>query len=572
MYLFFPLERCHIDVGAKANRLRRMLSAGFPVPTAYVISEEGYSKASAEELAEDVGELMETVFAGSPVVVRSSSADEDSPLASAAGVYESYLNRRTTDEVLTAIQACRDSADSVDAKAYRSMHGATERAPMNVLIQRMVPCEVSGVLYSRNPIAENATMLVESSKGLGTRVVAGLGAMDRFTLSRSGGAASPAGRRDWAVTEGTLSEVLATLGHSLEAEFGSPQDVEWGLHEGQLYIFQSRDIVVPPVAQPLRMTRPETAGAVAVDEVLSPGYGVGVLTPAGEGPARLGQVVILDGMPTAGELDRLRDASALVVRVGNALSHSAALTRELAIPAVLLADVDTPSSLVGVPVLVDAVAGRLAPLLELPPVERKKAIFAAMRQAGLRGTTGHQYQGRYETVLFDPVFQDRVRAYLSTHDVEIMDRVQSILPFDDPDRSYCGISARIQSSGDACRVQFKRANLLPDRPFRFDEEVHVGVESTDVGAELLRSLHYVDRPVQERRIETAEVNGVRLQFNFWPGANQSYLGLESENAEAVENFLVLCDVPLAEIAPLDGKDLFDMLGLGLDAVHFTQKS
>lgn len=569
MELLTLLERCQISVGAKADRLRRMLGAGFPVPTAYVISDADCTAADPDALADEVRELMTTVFSGSPVVVRSSSADEDTPLASAAGVYESYLNRRTPDEVLGALRLCRQSALSADADAYRDMHGATERAPMSVLIQKMVACETSGVLYTRNPVAENATMLVESSQGLGTKVVAGLGAQDSYTLSRAGGTALP--EPGWTVPEGGLHTALRTLGLMLEAEFGRPQDVEWGLREGRLYVFQSRDIVAARVTPPLRATRPGTLGAPAAALVISPGYGIGTPVEQGDGPALPGQVVVLDAMPTASELADLQDAAALILRVGNALSHSAALTRELAIPAVLISG---PEAIPGPggPLLVDGVNGRVVRLLDLPPVDRKKAIFAAMRHAGLRGTSGHHYQGRYETVLFDPVLQDRVRSYLRDGGVETVDRVQHILPFDDPDRTYCGISARIQSTADTCRVQFKRANLLPDRPFRFDEEVHIHAESEDAGAELLRGLHYVGRPAQERRIEIAEVEDVRLQFNSWPGADQSYLGLESEHPEQVEKFLIACDVPVSECAPLDGKDLFEMLGLGLDSLHFKGNS
>uniref|UniRef100_UPI0015EFEAD3 PEP/pyruvate-binding domain-containing protein n=1 Tax=Streptomyces shenzhenensis TaxID=943815 RepID=UPI0015EFEAD3 len=334
MKLILPLERCRLDVGSKANRLRALLRAGLPVPKAYVIPADDLVAEKSDELAADVRELMDTVFRGAAVVVRSSAADEDTPLASAAGVYESYLDRRTTDEVLAAIAACRASAVSADADAYRALHGRDECAPMHVLVQRMVPCRISGVLYTRNPVAENATMLVETSQGLGTRVVAGLGADQRFTLSRS--APGPQGRQraDWSLSEEDLPGTLQELGLALEAEFGCPQDVEWGLAYGQLFVFQSRDIVAPPVPAPLRATRPAPSTAPAADLVLSPGYGIGVPIPVADGqPAPRGSVAVLDRMPTASELGLLKDASALVLRAGNALSHSAALTRELGLPA-----------------------------------------------------------------------------------------------------------------------------------------------------------------------------------------------------------------------------------------------
>jgi hypothetical protein len=62
------------------------------------------------------------------------------------------------------------------------------------------------------------------------------------------------------------------------------------------------------------------------------------------------------------------------------------------------------------------------------------------------------------------------------------------------------------------------------------------------------------------------VDGVRLQFSFWPGAAQAYLGLASETPEAVEQLLVSCGIPVAECAPLDRRDLFEVLGLGPESL------
>jgi len=552
--LLLALQACPLDVGIKGGRLRTMLNAGLPVPEAYVLNDEHYATTYSEIVAADVHELMDTVFSGVPVMVHSSSADKDIP---PAGAHGSYANLHTADEVLSAI-------------AYQALHGATTRAPMHVVVQRMVPCAVSGVLSTRNPIDENATMLVEFADGPDTRVVAGLGANERYTLPRAGAPApAPA---DWAVTDGGLPAALKALGHMLEVEFGGPQEVEWGVHDGWLYVFQSRAIVTPPVTRPLPAARPDTSGARPVDVVVSPGYGIGPATAAGDGMPVRGRVVVLDTMPTASELGRLSDAAALILRTGNALSHSARLTRELGIPAVV-ANVATPGrELDGMPLLVDAVDGRITPLLALPLIERKKAIFAGVRQAGIRGASGFRYKGLYKTVLVDPVFQDVVRSHLRARGVEIRNRVQEILPFDDADRSKCRISTWVQTTGAGCRVKFRRTNLLPDRPFRFDEEVRVDVETAGIGVDLLRGLHHTEQPARQRRIETADVDDVRLQFTFWPGAAQACLRLASESPEAVEQFLATCGIPVAECAPLDEKDLLEAQGLRPDSLRTPPSS
>ncbi|GAA3046312.1 hypothetical protein GCM10010464_08210 [Pseudonocardia yunnanensis] len=543
MELLLALQACPLDVGIKGERLRTMLNAGLPVPEAYVLNDEHYATTYSEIVAADVRELMDTVFSGVPVMVHSSSADKD---ILPAGTHGSYADLHTADEVLSAI-------------AYQALHGATTRAPMHVVVQRMVPCAVSGVLSTRNPIAESATMLVEFADGPDSRVVAGLGANERYTLPRAGAPApAPA---NWAVTDEDLPAALKALGHLLEGEFGGPQEVEWGVHDGRLYVFQSRDIVTPPVTRPLAAARPDTSGARPVDVVVSPGYGIGPATVAGDGMPVRGRVVVLDTMPTDSELARLSDAAALIVRTGNALSHSARLTRELGIPAVV-ANVATPGrELDGMPLLVDAVDGSVTPLLALPLVERKKAIFAGVRHAGIRGASGFHYKGLYKTVLVDPVFQDVVRSHLRARGVEIRDRVQEILPFDDADPSGCRIGTLVQTTGAGSRVQFTRTNLLPDRPFRFDEDVRVDVDTAGIGVNLLRGLHHTEQSARQRRIETADVDDVRLQFTFWPGAAQASLGLTGEKPEAVEQFLATCGIPVTECAPLDEKDLFEALGV-----------
>jgi len=37
---------------------------------------------------------------------------------------------------------------------------------------------------------------------------------------------------------------LVDLGNRVEAHFGSPQDIEWGIEGGEIYLLQSRPITV----------------------------------------------------------------------------------------------------------------------------------------------------------------------------------------------------------------------------------------------------------------------------------------------------------------------------------------
>ncbi|CAA9293812.1 MAG: Phosphoenolpyruvate synthase [uncultured Corynebacteriales bacterium] len=557
------LGDCFAELGPKAARLRDLAAHGFPVPEAYVVpSLPAGPDGLPDQLVEDLRKLMDGPFAGVPVVVRSSASDEDLPLANAPGVYESFLDRRTVEQVVTAVELCRRSLDSAEARAYRRLTGGTAEPVMSVLVQRMVACDYAGVLYTRHPTAETGTMLAEATAGLGTAVVAGLGATDRFALQRRRAWTRP---ESWSVGETTLPELLTVLGHLLEEHFGGPQDVEWGVADGQLHVFQSRDAALSRVPLPLPGARPATGPGDLL--VVSPGYAVGRLSA--DGPPAAGDpptVVLLDDLPTTRALEALAPASGLLVRRGTVCSHSAALCRELGLPvAVAPPDVDR---LLGAPVLLDAVVGTVRALADLPPVDRKKGIFAAVRQLAARRVGPVVRADRYEGVVFDPVAQGRILAHLARGGAPVVTVRQRILPYDDPDRTYCGISARIQLTGDSGRVQFKRANVLPDRPYRFDEEVHVPIDRVTDGERLLELLGYRPFEPQERSVEVVELPGLRVCVNTWPGAPQSYLGIETDDPAALLALLDAAGVPVAECGPLDGKDLFDRMGVRLDRLTF----
>lgn len=562
------LRECDFPIGSKANRLKELAEAGFPVPETYVLEATRESRLEAATKAA-IGELLIRRFDGRALVVRSTASDEDRPLAAAPGVYDSFLNRRTAEEVIEAIEVCLAGLESAGPAAYRRMHGTSRTASMAVMLQEMIPCEVSGVLYTRNPVSESPTMLVECADGLGTDVVAGIGKSDRFELDR----ARPSGDHDdWRIGAKGLRELLRTLGHRLESHYGTPQDVEWGIHDGRLHLFQSRDIVPARTRFPLWNERPGTPSSPVAGEVLSPGFCVGRLIPWARyraDDAAHSSIVILDALPTAVELEAVREAAGVLVDHGTALSHAAAMCRELGVP--VLSVVDSLAGLMGRDLFVNAFDGWIAPIEEFGPADRKTGIFLAYRNLGARGIAGITLEDKYEAVVLDPIAQRKLRR-LVEDEAGFTTMIQRIHPFDDPARTYSGTSARIQSMAEGYRVQFKRAVSLPDRPFRYDQEVHVAVSTEAEGEELLRRLAYVPFEAQQRRRTWAELDGLRIFVNEWPGAPQPYLSIESADPAELEKFLSRCGLALEQCRGYDGRDLFDILGIKLDSLQFGSAS
>ena len=266
-----PLDECHnLDLaGGKAVNLARLLGAGFPVPAGFTLTTEAFRHSRAAGGMSD--ELQAAIVAaynrlGSPpVAVRSSATAEDLSGASMAGQYVTLLNVRGEAELLAAVLRCWASVDSQRTRAYLAEHSIDAAAvAMAVVVQRLVPADVAGVLFTANPrTGSRAEMLVEASWGLGEAVVSGSVQPDTFVLSHSTGAAlavtigakqvrmglesrEPAAvaaeQRSTLCLDSQQVRQLWGLGLRVERQFGAPQDLEWALCDGTLHLLQSRPI------------------------------------------------------------------------------------------------------------------------------------------------------------------------------------------------------------------------------------------------------------------------------------------------------------------------------------------
>ena len=199
--------------------------------------------------------------------VRSSATAEDLPAASFAGQQETYLGVRGAEDVVDRVRDCAASLFTDRAIAYRARndvdHGAVELA---VVVQRLVDPNVSGVLFTAEPTTGNRTVLaIEAVSGLGEALVSGdvdadavrvdtrtgevdyeVGDQRRAVRPRPGGGTETVDldrseRGSRLLTDEDV-RALVDLGEEVEGIFGTPQDVEWCLADGDLYVLQSRPI------------------------------------------------------------------------------------------------------------------------------------------------------------------------------------------------------------------------------------------------------------------------------------------------------------------------------------------
>lgn len=241
-----------------------MTAAGLNVPPGFVISAEVLERSvDAERLrqftaAGDHGAAEALVRAAEPprdeieaayerlgggaVAVRSSACAEDSEAASFAGQQETYLNVSGAAEVCSRVVECWASFFSERALFYRSRKGSLDDLAMAVVVQKMVEPEKSGVVFSVDPIQRRRDrMIVEAVVGLGEQVVSGEVTPDHYVVDRAGTVV-----RERLVDGGVLvaEELcrLAELARALEEHFGAPQDVEWAIEGGEVYLLQSRPV------------------------------------------------------------------------------------------------------------------------------------------------------------------------------------------------------------------------------------------------------------------------------------------------------------------------------------------
>ena len=232
--------------GGKGGTLARLFQAGYPVPDGLVILPTAFA---GDELRPEawaqVQARVERLRQRDPRIafaVRSSALSEDSAQASFAGEFETVLDVRADEEIRKAIHAVRRSRQSERVQAYSQAQGIEAAHEMAVVVQRLVRADVSGVLFTADPITGGrACMMCNFVHGLGEKLVSGEVDPQTFTLKR------PKGQYDGPPELKWFARKLYRLASRLEKELGCPQDIEWAVADatksrGKLYLLQSRPI------------------------------------------------------------------------------------------------------------------------------------------------------------------------------------------------------------------------------------------------------------------------------------------------------------------------------------------
>jgi phosphoenolpyruvate synthase/pyruvate phosphate dikinase len=322
--LFFEqVDRSSLPyVGGKGANLGELSKAGFPVPGGFCVTTYAYRDfiATSPEMDSFLDELnemnpddfnqlrklgerirthlqqleiplqlrneiihaWESVGKEYAYAVRSSATAEDLPTASFAGQQDTYLNIKGQDELLQHIRKCWASLFTGRAISYRAKNGFDHRQVyLSVVVQRMVNPEISGILFTADPVNGNRKVVsIDASFGLGEAIVSGMVSADLYKVKDGqiiykniskkkiaidslpeGGTVKkdlpPDQQTKQALTDSQILR-LAEMGKRIEKHFGAPQDIEFCIEKGKIFVVQSRPITslypLPDIPQePLRV-------------------------------------------------------------------------------------------------------------------------------------------------------------------------------------------------------------------------------------------------------------------------------------------------------------------------------
>ncbi|WP_226481390.1 phosphoenolpyruvate synthase [Natrinema amylolyticum] len=473
-------------VGGKGASLGELTGAGLPVPPGFVVTAGTYrsfieeaeideelfaavdvdvdDSAALADAADRAQELiLETPFPDELraeilesysevgdgeafVAVRSSATAEDLPDASFAGQQETFLNV-TEDDLLDRVRECWASLFTQRAIYYRQEQGFDHSAVnIAVVIQQMVDAEKSGVMFTSHPSTGDPTMIIEAAWGLGEAVVSGAVSPDNYVIDREDRSMDvtvaekkvmhekdeatgqtverevPEDKRTQRVISDDEIDALMDLGERVEDHYGEPQDVEWAIVDGDVYMLQSRPITTidegtddaadatgsvdaakgltdgsgSVQAADAGSSSAETDDASGTGDVIVDGLGSSPGTVSG--PAKI--VTKLDDLAKVSEGDiivtemtmpdmvpAMKRASGIITDEGGMTSHAAIVSRELGVPAIVGTTNATTVLEDGQVVTLDGDKGSVLEGSEVDPEEETEPVEEVRPQSPVKPMT-----------------------------------------------------------------------------------------------------------------------------------------------------------------------------------------
>ncbi|MCL4360687.1 phosphoenolpyruvate synthase [Patescibacteria group bacterium] len=322
------------------------------------------------------------------VAVRSSATAEDLPGASFAGQQDTYLNVYGEANLIEKIKEAWASLFTGRAIFYRATnHYDHFKVGIAIPVQKMVESDMSGIMFTIDPVTnDKKKIIIEAIFGLGEMIVQGAVTPDHYEVDKQSLTVTgvvvrtqekmmrqkdgktgivPLSKEDGGRRKLTDDQVLALarLGKKLEEHYYFPQDSEWAIERGEVFLVQTR-----PVTTVGKKHEAETGSPFAGHEVIvkgdpaSPGIASGPVKVLSS-PSEIGKIVsgdvLVAEMTNPDYVPAMKKAVAIITERGGRTSHAAIVSRELGIPAVVGAEGILKNVKDGLVVSVDGTTGSI---------------------------------------------------------------------------------------------------------------------------------------------------------------------------------------------------------------------
>lgn len=227
------------DVGTKAANLQRIHRSA-RIADGFVVTSHAMRNIDDPDVWAVVLDRLTALGCGR-VVIRSSHESEDGSSGSFAGLFESYVDvdATDTDTVIRLAKSVYRSQRTDSIEKYAETDG-----DMSVIVQEMISADVSGVILSSNPFDGYDYLLFEYvvgdlsylMQGDVTPIISYIRKVDIID-ERETYHAYPA-----VITEslGDLFRSLARIAVDLEKQFSHRVQIEWGIKNDTIYVYQVR--------------------------------------------------------------------------------------------------------------------------------------------------------------------------------------------------------------------------------------------------------------------------------------------------------------------------------------------
>jgi len=292
------------------------------------------------------------------VAVRSSATAEDLADASFAGQQDSFVNVKGKTELLEHVRKCFASLFTARATYYRYKKGfENTKVSLAVVVQDMVDSDKSGVIFSKDPSYNNDNVHIEAVWGLGEGIVSGRITPDIYTVDRelkildtkiankkialtrdSGGGKVEVKLKEEISNSQVLKQheikKLADIAIKLEEHFKKPQDIEFAIERGEIYIVQTRPITT--MEKRIDKTSKELNGEIVLTgTAASPGIASGKIKIV-EKLEDLQKItkgdILVTKMTNPDMVVTMQKSAAIVTDEGGLTAHAAIVSREMGIP------------------------------------------------------------------------------------------------------------------------------------------------------------------------------------------------------------------------------------------------